>query len=83
MNADGKLFPMSKLVHDAVAMLMAMPEDQQNNVARAILDFGYGYEDDLQSSEEQVAEVGRRIAEPNRKLISLSELDRRIHRLDA
>jgi uncharacterized membrane protein YccC len=74
---------MSKLVHDAVEMLMAMPEDQQDNVARAILDYSARYDEDLQLSGEQLAELERRIAEPNRKLISLSELGRRTHRVDA
>ena len=64
---------MHKLVDEAVELLRTLPEEQQKSVARAILDYGASYDDDYQLSDEQVAEVERRIANPNRTFISLDE----------
>jgi hypothetical protein len=72
---------MSKLIDEAVRVLHELPEEAQEAAARAILDYQASYDDDVQLSDEQVAEVERRIADPNRKFISLSELDKRIRRL--
>jgi hypothetical protein len=72
---------MSNLIDDAVRALRNLPEDVRDAAARAIIDYQAGYDDDVQLSDEQVEEVERRIADPNRKFISLSELDKRIRRL--
>jgi hypothetical protein len=64
---------MSKLVEDAVRVLREMPDDVQAAAARAIIEYGAGYDDDLGLSDEQVAEVERRVADPNRNFLSLSE----------
>ena len=64
---------MSKLVEDAVRVLRDMPENVQEAAARAIIEYGTGYHDDLTLSDEQVAEVERRMADPNRNFLSLSE----------
>lgn len=53
---------MSNLIEDAVRELRDLPEDIQQAAARAIIDYGAGYDDDLQLSDEQVAEVERPIA---------------------
>ena len=57
-----------------------MPEDREEAAARAILNYGAD-EDEVQLSDEDVAEIERRIAIPTRKFISLPELDKRIRRL--
>jgi len=72
---------MSNLIDEAVRALRELPEDAQEAAARAIINYEAGYDDGVQLSDDQVAEVERRIANPHRKLISLAELDKRIRRL--
>jgi hypothetical protein len=57
----GKLTIMSKLVDDAVRVLRELPEDVQAATARAIIEYGAGYDDDLALSEEQVGEAASMI----------------------
>ena len=71
---------MSNLVEEAVEVLKALPQEQQATVARAILDYSAGYDDDVQLSDEQVIEIERRIANPNRQFISLDEARSRLRR---
>lgn len=73
---------MSNLIEDAVRALRNLPDDVRDAAARAIINYDVDYDDDLQLSDAQVEEVERRVANPNRKFISLSELDNRIRRLD-
>jgi hypothetical protein len=73
---------MRNLIDDAVRALHNLPEEVRDAAARAIIDYQTNYDDDIQLSDEQVAEVERRIANPNRKFISLRELDKRIRQLD-
>ena len=71
---------MTKLLDEALKVLQELPEDRQEAAARAIINFGAG-DDEVQLSDEQVTELERRIASPNRKFISLAELDKRIRHL--
>lgn len=71
---------MANLLEEAVKVLRELPDDRQEAAARAIIDFGAD-DDDAQLSDEQVAEIERRVANPNRKFISLAELDKRIRHL--
>jgi hypothetical protein len=71
---------MTKLLEEAVRVLRDLPEDRQEAAARAILNYGAD-EDEAQLSDEDVVEIERRIANPNRKFISLAELDKRIRHL--
>jgi len=71
---------MSKLVEDAVRVLRAQPEDVQEVAARAIMDYGAASDDDVQLTDQQVAEVERRIADPNRQFLSLSQVRKGLHR---
>jgi hypothetical protein len=73
---------MSKLIDDAVRVLRELPEDVQAAAARAIIDYGNGYDDNMQLSDEQVAEVERRMADPNRRFLSVKEVRDRLRRLD-
>jgi hypothetical protein len=72
---------MINLIDEAVRALHELPEAAQKAAARAILDYQASYDDDVQLSDEQVAEIERQIADPNRKFVSLTELDKRIRRL--
>ena len=69
---------MSKLVEDAVRVLREMPDDMQAAAARAIIEYGAGSDDDVTLSDEQVAEVERRVADPNRNFLSLSDTRHRL-----
>jgi hypothetical protein len=71
---------MIKLVQEAIEVLKEMPEERQQTVARAIINYGTE-DDDLRLTDEQVAEIERRLANPDRKFISLHELDKRIRHL--
>jgi hypothetical protein len=71
---------MTRLLEEAVRVLRDLPEDRQEAAARAILNYGAD-DDEVQLSDEDVAEIERRIADPNRKFLSLAELDKRIRRL--
>ncbi len=71
---------MTKLLEEAVKVLRELLDDRQEAAARAIINYGAD-DDEIQLSDEQVAEIERRIANPNRKFISLAELDKRIRRL--
>lgn len=71
---------MTELLEEAMRILRELPDDRQETAARAIINYGSD-DDEIQLSDEQVAEIERRIANPNRKFISLSELDKRIRRL--
>jgi hypothetical protein len=69
---------MSKLVEDAVRVLREMPDDMQAAAARAIIEYGAGSDEDMTLSDEQVAEVERRMANPNRNFLSLSDTRHRL-----
>jgi hypothetical protein len=71
---------MTKLLQDAIEVLKEMPEERQETAARAIINYG-AEDDDLQLTDEQVAEIERRMANPHRKFISLQELDKRLRHL--
>ena len=70
---------MTKLLDEAVEVLRGLPEDEQEKAARAIIDYG-AHDDELQLTDEQVAEIERRMSNPDRKFISLAELGKRLRR---
>ena len=69
---------MSKLIEDAVRVLRDLPEDVQQAAARAIIEYGAGYDDDVCLSDAHVAEVERRMADPNRTFLSLDDVRNRL-----
>ena len=71
---------MTKLLEEAVKVLRELPDGRQEAAARAIINYGAD-DDEIQLSDEQAAEIERRISNPNRKFISLAELDKRIRHL--
>jgi hypothetical protein len=71
---------MTKLLEEALRQVEQLPADDQNAVAGALLDY-VKHMRDVRLTDEQVEEVTRRIANPNRKLLSLAEARARIERL--
>jgi hypothetical protein len=71
---------MTKLLEEALRQVERLPADDQNAVAGALLDY-VKHMRDVRLTDEQVEEVRRRIADPNRKLLTLAEARARIERL--
>ena len=67
-----------ELVEDAVKVLRQMPASMQATAARAIIDYASG-DDEFFLSDDQVAEVERRLADPNRQFMTVSEARDRLH----
>lgn len=73
---------MTKLLRDALRQVELLPEAEQDAAAGALLDY-LAHRNDLRLSDEQLAEIRRRRADPNRKLVSHDEARARIGRLGA
>jgi len=68
---------MTTLLEQALRQLEKLPEGDQNAAAGALLDY-IKHMRDLQLTDAQVAEVRRRMADPDRMLVSHSEARKRI-----
>ncbi len=73
---------MTKLLRDAISQVEKLPDGEQDAAATAMLDY-LAHKRDLHVSDEQLAEIRRRRADPNRKLVSHDEARERIKRLGA
>ena len=62
----------------AVRVLRELSEDVQAAAARAIIDYGAGYDDDVALTDEQVTAVERHITDPHRNFLSLSDARHRL-----
>jgi hypothetical protein len=71
---------MTKLLEEALRQVERLPADDQNAAAGALLDY-VKHMRNLRLTDEQVEEVRRRVANPDRKLLSLAEARARIDRL--
>jgi hypothetical protein len=71
---------MTKLLEEALRQVEQLPAGDQDAAAGALLDY-VKHMRDMQLTDAQVAEVRRRIADPNRKLLSHAEARERIERL--
>ena len=71
---------MTKLMDEAIRQVAQLSEGEQDAAAGALLDY-VKHMRELQLTDEQVAEVRRRRAAPNRKFLSLDEVRARIERL--
>jgi hypothetical protein len=71
---------MTKLLEQALRQIEQLPEAEQDAAAGALLDY-VKHMRDMRLTEAQVAEVRRRRADPNRKLVSHAEARERIARL--
>ena len=69
---------MTKLLQDAIEQIMELPESRQDQLARALIDVAEHDQSEYHLTDEQVEEVRRRRANPNRKFIALQELDKRL-----
>lgn len=73
---------MTKLLRDALRQIEQLPDSEQDAAAGALLDY-LAHRRDLRVSDEQLAEIRRRRADPARKLVSHDEARARIARLGA
>ena len=72
---------MTKLLRDTIKQIEQLPDGEQDAAAVALLDY-LAHRRDLRVSDEQLVEIHRRRAEPNRVLVS-HEQARAIKRLGA
>ena len=68
---------MTKLLEQAVRQVEQLPEAEQDAAAGALLDY-VKHMREIHLTDAQVAEVRRRGADPNRKLLSQEEARERI-----
>jgi hypothetical protein len=74
--------PMTKLLRDTLRHIEQLPDSEQDAAAGALLDY-LAHRNDLRLSDEQLADIRRRRADPNRKLVSHEDARVRIGRLGA
>jgi len=67
---------MTNLLEEAVRVLRELPDDRLETAVPAIIDY-IAERNDVQLSDEQVAEIDRRVANRNRKFICLADLGTR------
>jgi Arc/MetJ family transcription regulator len=70
---------MSKIFDDVIAEVRRLPDEEQDAAAGVLLTY-LGTRQDIQLTDEQVAEVRRRRADPNRRTVSVEEAFRRLVR---
>jgi hypothetical protein len=73
---------MTKLLRDAISQVEKLPDSEQDAAATAMLDY-LAHKNDLRVSDADLAEIRRRRADLNRKLVSHEEARARIKRLGA
>ncbi len=73
---------MTKLLRDTLKEVEQLPASEQDAAAVAMLDY-LEHRHDLRVSNEQLTEIHRRRADPNRKLVSHEDARARIKRLGA
>lgn len=72
---------MTKLLQKALEKVKRLPAGEQNAAAELIMSYVANVEQDVQLTDEQLAEVRRRRAEKNPKTLTLKQLDTRLRRL--
>jgi len=73
---------MTKLLRDATKQVEQLPDGERDAAAVAMLDY-LAHKRDLRVSDEDLAEIRRRRADRNRKLVSHEDARARIKRLGA
>ena len=73
---------MTGKIEQAWTELLKLPQDEQEVAADAILDYASGGRG-ISLSDEQVAEVNRRLAEPDPKTLTITEFRARLRKLNA
>ena len=67
---------MIKFLRDTIKQVEQLPDGEQDAAAVAMLDY-LAHKRDLRVSDEQLAEIRRRRADPKRKLVSHDEARKR------
>ena len=67
---------MTKLLEQALRQIEQLPDSEQDAAAGALLDY-VKHIGDMRLTDAQVAEVRRRMADPDRRLVSKAEACRR------
>jgi len=73
---------MTKMLRDAISQVEKLPDGEQDAAAGALLDY-LTHRRDLRVSDEQLAEISRRVSDPDRTLVSHDDARKRIKRLGA
>jgi hypothetical protein len=68
-------------VQEAIEVLQNMPAEKASMFADAIIDAATPRAEDMHLSDEQVAEIERRLADQNPKFITLAEAQARLKRV--
>ena len=68
---------MTKLLQDAIERLKDLPENRQDQLARALIEVAEG-ESQYHLTDEQLEEVRRRRANSHRKFVSVTEARKRL-----
>jgi hypothetical protein len=71
---------MTKLLEQALRQVEQLSANEQDAAGAALIDY-LAHRDDMRLSDEQLAEVRRRRANPGRKLVSHAEAKERLSRL--
>jgi hypothetical protein len=71
---------MTKLLEQALRQVEQLSESDQDAAGAALIDY-LAHRDDQRLSDSQLAEVRRRRADPDRKLVSHEEAKERLSRL--
>ena len=72
---------MTKLMTQVLSKIQKLPVSDQDGAAELLRDYIATVEQDVQLTDAQLAEVRRRRAEKNPKIITLKQLDNRLRRL--
>jgi predicted component of type VI protein secretion system len=65
---------MTKLLQEAIEKVRELPEREQDQAAQALLGFAESHRANWQLTEEQAAEVRRRLENPSKKTIPADEV---------
>jgi hypothetical protein len=71
---------MTRLLEQALQQVEQLSPSEQDAAGAALIDY-LAHRDDMRLSDEQLAEVRRRRADPNRKLVSHADAKERLGRL--
>ena len=71
---------MTKLLEQALRQVEQLPENEQGAAAAALIDY-LAHRDDMRLSDAHRAEIRRRRADPDRKLVSHADAKERLSRL--
>lgn len=71
------LTAMTKKLETAIKALSNLPNDEQEMAAQAIIDYA-SHDGGIHLTDEQVAEVNRRLKNPHRKHLTVAEVRNRL-----